>query len=86
MSVIGPRPSFPHEFEKFQEWHATQDGVLRFVREMIDEGHATPETVIALDELVQDQMRIAENFALESPYPEPETALDLVFAKSGSVS
>ena len=72
--------------EKFREWHATQDGVLRFVREMIDEGHATPETVIALDELVQDQMRTAENFALESPYPEPETALDLVFAKSGSVS
>lgn len=28
MSVIGPRPSFPHEFEKFQEWQYRKFSVV----------------------------------------------------------
>ena len=70
--------------QEFRNWHAVQDGVLRFVREMIAAGHVTPQIVGEIDEVVRHQMEAATRFALESPYPEPETALDLVFAQSGA--
>jgi pyruvate dehydrogenase E1 component alpha subunit len=61
-------------------WHERQDGVLRYVRELLAAGRIAPEEVEAIDRAATDEMAAAVGFALASPYPEPEEALDHVFA------
>lgn len=67
----------PAEHEK---WWGQQDGVLRFLRELLAAGHVTREQVSAMDAEARDEMTAAVTFALESPYPRPEEALEHVFA------
>lgn len=61
-------------------WHTSQDGLLRFVRELLAVGAVTTEVVERIDAAARDEMRDAVAFALDSPYPAPEEALDHVFA------
>lgn len=61
-------------------WHRTQDGLLRYVRELLEAGQIAPDAVLALDAEVTARMRDAVQFALDSPYPDPEGAFDGVFA------
>lgn len=66
--------------DEHRPWHEHQDGLLRYVRELLAAGLATPGEVLAIDEAARDEMARAVRFALESPYPAPEEALDDVFA------
>ena len=62
------------------EWHTTHDCVLRYTRELLAAGAATPDAVLAIDGEVRAAIARARAFALESPEPAPEAALEDVFA------
>jgi pyruvate dehydrogenase E1 component alpha subunit len=66
--------------DAYRAWHERQDAVLRFVRELVAGGAARQDEILAIDEAARDEMSAAVTFALESPYPAPEEALDHVFA------
>ncbi len=61
-------------------WWAQQDGLVRYLRELLEAGHLTREQATAMDAEARAEMTAAVTFALESPYPAPEEALDHVFA------
>lgn len=61
-------------------WHERQDALLRYVRELLATGATTPEHVLALDAAAHAEMASAVRFALDSPYPAPEEALQHVYA------
>lgn len=61
-------------------WHAEQDAVLHFVREIIAAGLMEPEAILAMDDEIKAEMKAGVEFALESNYPAAEAALDLAFA------
>ena len=61
-------------------WHTEQDGLLRYVRELLSAGVLTAGEVLAMDEAVRDQMDGAIRFALDSPYPPETSALESVYA------
>jgi pyruvate dehydrogenase E1 component alpha subunit len=69
---------------QFRAWHLTDDGLLRFVRELLAARVMDPESVLAIDKEVMQQVSAAVRFALESDYPVPETAADFVFAQAGT--
>jgi len=66
--------------EEYQKWYREVDPILRFIRELLDMRHATREAIQELDQQVRDEIAQAVRFALESPFPAPEEALDQVFA------
>ena len=61
-------------------WHHTQDGLLRYVRELLSSEVVAPDSVLALDAEVTSRTQDAVRFALDSPYPDPEGAYDGVYA------
>jgi pyruvate dehydrogenase E1 component alpha subunit len=61
-------------------WWREQDGLLRFIRELLTADALSREAIEALDEEARDEMARAMTFALESPYPEPDEALEDVYA------
>ena len=63
-----------------REWFADQDGLLRYLRELVGRRILDREGVTTLDADVQREMEDAVSFALESPFPRPEAALEDVFA------
>jgi len=63
-----------------RRWWGEQDGVLRFLRELLAAGTVTREAAIAIDAEAVAEMDAAVTFAIESPYPQPREALDHVFA------
>lgn len=62
------------------KWWSRQDGLLRYLRELLDAGHLAPEDALAIDASARDEMASAVRFALDSPYPRPEEALEHVYA------
>ena len=63
------------------DWHRSQDGLLRFTRELLQAGRIATGEILALDAAVRVKMQEAVRFAVDSPYPQPETALEGVFAQ-----
>jgi TPP-dependent pyruvate/acetoin dehydrogenase alpha subunit len=61
-------------------WIGAQDGLLRFVRELLAAGRATREQVVEIDAAARAEMTAAVRFALDSPFPDPVEALQHVFA------
>lgn len=61
-------------------WWGEQDGVIRYLRELLAAGAVTREAALAIDREAIAEMDAAVTFALESPYPQPREALDHVFA------
>lgn len=61
-------------------WWGEQDGVMRYLRELLAAGAVTREAALAIDAAAIEEMQAAVTFALESPYPQPREALDHVFA------
>jgi len=61
------------------DWHRA-DGLLRFIRELIDSKRLSMEEVKRIDAEVRDGITAAVRDAIDSPYPKPETALEDVFA------
>ncbi len=66
--------------QEYREWHRHQDGLLCFARGLLREGAATSEDLLTIDAQVRREIDRATEFALESPYPEPASALEDVFA------
>ncbi len=64
----------------YGEWHRRHDCLLRFTRDLLAEGVTTSQRVQALDEQVKEEIDGAVEFALSSPYPDPTTAVDDIFA------
>lgn len=70
----GPTP------EAVRSWYAEGDGVLAFARELADSEGCDREAVLRLDEEVRREADAAAQFALTSPLPDPEAALDHAYA------
>jgi pyruvate dehydrogenase E1 component alpha subunit len=56
------------------------DPVPRFRMKLIEDGTLTPEQADSIASEVEAEMQAAVDFALASPLPEPERALDFVYA------
>jgi TPP-dependent pyruvate/acetoin dehydrogenase alpha subunit len=66
--------------EVVRQWEQRSDPVLLYARQLLDEGTLTRETLIALDREAQEEAIQAAQFALDSPLPSPEAALDHAYA------
>jgi TPP-dependent pyruvate/acetoin dehydrogenase alpha subunit len=66
--------------KKFAGWYRKEDPVLLHVRRLLRARTLTREAVLALDRAVSERMAAARRFAVESPMPRGDTALDHVFA------
>jgi TPP-dependent pyruvate/acetoin dehydrogenase alpha subunit len=61
-------------------WHTKQDAVLGFIREIVAAGLIEPDGIMAMDDVIRADMKAGVEFALESDYPQAESAMDLVLA------
>jgi acetoin:2,6-dichlorophenolindophenol oxidoreductase subunit alpha len=66
--------------EAVRAWSADSDPVLRGARRLVDEGVLTREALLELDRAVRDEMAAAAEFALNSPEPAPESAVQFAYA------
>jgi len=66
--------------EEVEEW-MRKDPILRLKNELIKEGVLTEEEAEDIDRQVTEAVEESARFAVESPYPEPEEALEDVYVK-----
>ena len=66
--------------KELQEWLPHSDPVALFIRALMDERVMSREDIEVLDAEVRQAVAEAARFALESPAPNPEAALEHVFA------
>ena len=64
-----------------KQWYENFDPVLRLARELAKGGAESVRRISALDEAARKRIADAADFALASPLPAPETALNHVFAQ-----
>jgi TPP-dependent pyruvate/acetoin dehydrogenase alpha subunit len=69
---------------RHKEWYEHFDPVLRLAREMAKGGAEPVRRIAALDEATRKRVADAADFALASPLPAPESALNHVFAQEAS--
>jgi pyruvate dehydrogenase E1 component alpha subunit len=62
------------------DWFGAQDGLLRYLRELLAAGIVERDDAKELDREAQQEMERAVSFAMESPFPESEEALEDVYA------
>ena len=63
-----------------EQWYREHDPVLRYARQLLADGDISQEELSELDSEVSERIAAARQFALDSPRPTPESALDNVFA------
>jgi TPP-dependent pyruvate/acetoin dehydrogenase alpha subunit len=89
-NIIAP-PGVPLHFPEHEavevfgapeEYEAAKRGdpVPRFRGRLVTDGSLSAEEADAIADAAREEMQKAVEFGLESPYPEPQTALDNVFA------
>jgi TPP-dependent pyruvate/acetoin dehydrogenase alpha subunit len=61
-------------------WHAEQDAVLRFVREILAAKIIDKDAILAMDSAVRREMKAGVEFALESDYPPAAAAMEKALA------
>ena len=66
--------------DDYAVWHTEQDGLLRYLRELLSAGVLTSDEASAMDEEVKEQIERGIRFALDSPYPPEASALESVYA------
>ncbi|MEE8074726.1 MAG: thiamine pyrophosphate-dependent dehydrogenase E1 component subunit alpha [Candidatus Binatia bacterium] len=66
--------------EAARHWYRDSDPVLILIRELVEKKQATKAEINQIQKGVRDVVDRAVEFALASPYPKPETALEDVFA------
>jgi len=64
-----------------KEWYERYDPILRLARELAKGGAESVHRIFALDQATRKRIALASEFAVNSPLPAPETALEHVFAK-----
>jgi pyruvate dehydrogenase E1 component alpha subunit len=68
--------------EKAREWYRSCDPLLIFIRELVEAKQATKEEVAAIERQVKSDIAAAVEFAVNSPYPNPQEAERNFFAQS----
>ena len=68
--------------EDVRSWYRDSDPVLRFMRELVEAGHASRDELEALNRSVVEQIAAAVDFGFDSPYPELREAETDVFAEN----
>jgi TPP-dependent pyruvate/acetoin dehydrogenase alpha subunit len=63
-----------------EQWYREHDPVLRYARQLLADGEIDQAGLTELDGRVRERIADARQFALDSPRPTPESALDHVFA------
>jgi len=63
-----------------RRWLANSDPVLLLARRLLDTDGLTPQTLIAIDAEVREEIQAAARHALSSPEPSPEAVVELVLA------
>ncbi|HEY6015347.1 MAG TPA: hypothetical protein VIU16_01065, partial [Gaiellaceae bacterium] len=66
----------PEEFEAAKRG----DPVPRFRARLVTDGTLSAEEADAIAEAAREEMQAAVDFGLESPWPEPQSAVDHVYA------
>jgi pyruvate dehydrogenase E1 component alpha subunit len=66
--------------QEARDWYRDSDPVLIFARELVEAKIATREEITSLEQGISKVIEDAVRFALASPYPQPEAALEDVFA------
>ena len=62
-------------------WYRDQDGLLRFLREMLSNSLVNKNEAIEMDAELRSQVEAAVTFAMESSYPAPDAAYNDIFAR-----
>jgi TPP-dependent pyruvate/acetoin dehydrogenase alpha subunit len=60
--------------EKAREWYRSCDPLLIYIRELVEGGKASKDEIAAIERQVKSDIAAAVEFAVNSPYPKPETA------------
>jgi pyruvate dehydrogenase E1 component alpha subunit len=63
-----------------EQWFREHDPVLRYARELLAAGEISQDELTEMDARTRERVAEARQFALDSPRPTPESALDNVFA------
>ena len=63
-----------------EDWFRNQDPILLFARKLIAAGTLSQQEIAALDREAGARIDAAAQFAIDSPLPRPETAVEKVFA------
>ena len=63
-----------------EQWYREHDPVLGYARKLLAEGDITQDELTEIDGRASERIAEARQFALDSPRPTPESALDHVFA------
>jgi TPP-dependent pyruvate/acetoin dehydrogenase alpha subunit len=66
--------------EAVRKWEEQSDPVLLYARKLLDRGTLTRERLIEIDNTVREELAGAAKFALNSPLPKPESALEYAYA------
>ncbi len=72
-------PEVYREREEVQEYRK-KDPIPRFRKELISRKVAKKDELEAIDKEIKQEMKDAVTFAKESPEPDPETAMDYIYA------
>ncbi|MCY4583533.1 MAG: thiamine pyrophosphate-dependent dehydrogenase E1 component subunit alpha [Chloroflexi bacterium] len=65
---------------RLQDWLTNSDPVSLLCRSLVEEGAMTREEVEEIDAATRKEAEEAREFALSSPTPSPESAMDYIFA------
>jgi pyruvate dehydrogenase E1 component alpha subunit len=66
--------------EKAREWYQSCDPLLIYLRELVEAKQATKDEIAAIERQVKAEIAAAVEFAISSPYPNPEEAETGFFA------
>lgn len=65
---------------RLQDWLTNSDPISLLCRSLVEEGKMTREEIEQVDAAVRREAQEAREFALQSPIPSPESAMDYIFA------
>jgi acetoin:2,6-dichlorophenolindophenol oxidoreductase subunit alpha len=66
--------------EVVRNWEQHSDPILLYARKLLERGALQQDRLVELDEQIQKEARAAADFALNSPLPKAEAALENAFA------
>ena len=66
--------------DEVEEW-LSKDPIVRMRERLLSIGILTDEDASRIEKKVEDEVEVAAKFALESPFPDPKTALDDVWVE-----
>jgi pyruvate dehydrogenase E1 component alpha subunit len=66
--------------ESVTDWYELSDPLLLFIRKLLADGCASREELLAMENNIRDKVVQAVEFAFASPEPDPNSALENIFA------